>query len=443
MPRSVVPSAERAESPGLIRAIGLSALTAFAINSTIGSGIFGLPARIQALVGNYSVLVIVLCGVLIALIALCFAEVGSRFDRTGGPQLYASTTLGPVAGFSVGWMFWISRLASCSAIVNLLVDYGSVLWAPLRDPLGRALTITAVVVAYAWINVRGIRQTAAVSTTFTVAKLVPLVGLAAVGLLVAAPTAPLPQVAPPSTDFATAILLATYAFYGFDATTVIAGEVRDARRSIPFAILFTVGTVVVLYSAIQLVCVATLPTLEQSERPLAEAAAALVGPWGAVAISVGAVISCLGVYGAVMTPGTRLLYAMGEHGQLPPALARVHLDYRTPHWSILLTSLAILVLALSGSFIYLAKLSLIARVAVFAITCITLPLMRRRPELPEAAFRLPAGSFIGYGSAALCVLFLAASSMSELLDVAIAVAVGLMIFGVTRLARHRASLRSA
>jgi amino acid transporter len=382
------------------------------------------------------VLVIIVCGVLIALIALCFAEVGSRFDRTGGPQLYAFTTLGPVAGFSVGWMFWISRIASCSAITNLLVDYGSVLWAPLRAPLERALTITTVVVAYAWINVRGIRQTTAVSTTFTVAKLIPLVGFAAVGLLAAAPTAPLPQVLPPSTDLASAMLLATFAFYGFDATTVMAGEVRDARRSIPFAILVTVGTVVVLYVAIQLVCVATLPTLEQSERPLAEAAAALVGPWGAVAISVGAVISCLGVYGAVMTPGTRLLYAMGEHGQLPPALGRLHANYRTPYGSILLTSLAILVLALSGSFIYLAKLSLIARVSVFAITCITLPLMRRRPELPEAAFRLPAGHVIGYGSAGLCVLFLAASSMRELLDVAIAVAVGLIIFALTRCARR-------
>jgi amino acid transporter len=127
---------------------------------------------------------------------------------------------------------------------------------------------------------------------------------------------------------------------------------------------------------------------------------------------------------------------MGEHGQLPPALGRLHANYRTPYGSILLTSLAILVLALSGSFIYLAKLSLIARVSVFAITCITLPLMRRRPELPEAAFRLPAGHVIGYGSAGLCVLFLAASSMRELLDVAIAVALGLIIFALTRCARR-------
>jgi amino acid transporter len=439
-----VRSAEQGNAgPGLIRAIGPWALTAFAINATIGAGIFGLPASIQALVGNYSILVIVLCGALIALIALCFAEIGSRFDRTGGPQLYASITFGPVAGFSVGWMFWISRVTSCAAIVNLLVDYGVVLSAPLADPLARALVITAVVAGYTWVNVRGIRQTTAVSTTFTIAKLVPLIGFVAVGLFFVEPSAVLPQARPAATDFATAILLATFPFYGFDATTVLAGEVREPRRSIPFAILLTIGTVVVLYALIQLVCVATLPDLARSERPLAEAATAFVGSRGGIAISLGAVISCLGVFGGVMTPATRLLYAMAEQRQLPAPLSRLHPAFRTPHWAIVLTGVVILVLALSGSFIYLAKLSLISRVALFAITCAVLPTMRRRSDLPEPAFKLPGGSFLGYGSAALCVLFLTASSMRELVDVLIAVVVGLAFFALLRLRQREAPLGNA
>ena len=154
-------------------------------------------------------------------------------------------------------------------------------------------------------------------------------------------------------------------------------------------------------------------------------------------------ISCLGVFGPVYTGGTRLLYAMAEQGQLPGVMARLHTEFRTPHWSVLATSAAILILALSGSFIYLAKLSLIARVAVFAITCATLPIMRRRSDLPEAAFKLPAGSLFGYGAAILCVLFLAASSMRELLDVAIAVMAGLAIFGVSRFVRRDLPVRSA
>jgi amino acid transporter len=434
-----VPSADHATTGhGLIRAIGPWALAAFAINGTIGAGIFGLPARIQAVVGNYSIVTMVLCGALTTIVALCFAEVASRFDRTGGPQVYAAATFGPVAGFGVGWMLWVSRLASSSAIVNLLVDYGNLLWAPLREPLVRALAITAVVVAYTWVNVRGIRQATAVSTTFTIAKLVPLVAFVAVGVFFIEPAAiDLPP--PPTTaDFSTAILLATFAFFGFDATTVVAGEVRDPRRSIPFAIFVAIGSVVVLYAAIQLVCVATVPDLAVSERPLAEAATAMVGPWGGIAMSLGAVVSCLGVLGAVMTPGTRQMYALAESRQLPAVLASLHPGYRTPHWSVLLTGLAVLLLALSGSFIYLAKISLITRITVFAITCATLPLMRRRADLPEATFKLPAGAVFGCAGAALYVLFLATSSMRELLDVAIAVMVGFVLFGLNRYARRDA-----
>jgi amino acid transporter len=143
----------------------------------------------------------------------------------------------------------------------------------------------------------------------------------------------------------------------------------------------------------------------------------------------------------VFTPGTRLLYAMAEQRQLPSVLARLHPQFQTPLWPILLTAAAILILALSGSFIYLAKLSLIARVAVFAVTCAALPIMRRRPDLPEAVFRLPAGSLLGYAGAVLCVLFLAASSMRELIDVAVALAAGLAIFGLARRAGREVPLR--
>jgi len=424
-------------SIGLIRAIGQWALTAFAINSTVGAGIFGLPARIHALVGNYSVLVILICAALIGLIALCFAELGSRFERTGGPQLYATIAFGSVAGFSVGWLMWISRVASISAISNLLVDYGVALGPQLKGPLSRTLIITTVVAAYTWINLRGVHQATAVSTTFTIAKLIPLLAFVAVGLFFLDLAVPLAESLPASADVATAVLLTTFAFFGFDATTIVAGEVRDSRRSIPFAVLVSVGSVAVLYALIQLVCVSALPDLATSERPLVDAAAKLVGPWGATAVSIGAVISCIGIIGAILTTATRALFAMGEQGQLPAVIGRVHPRFRTPHWAIAATSAAVLALALSGTFIYLVKLALIARILVFAATCAIVPLMRRRPDLPAAAFKVPAGSVLGWASSVLCLLFLARSSMSEMLDVAVAVAGGLVLFGITRLARVR------
>lgn len=426
------PDPTEAGDDRLIRGIGRWALTAFAINLTVGAGILGLPARLQALTGNYSIVVIILCGLLIALIALCFAEIGSRFDRSGGPQLYASTAFGQMGGFTIGWLLWISRLGTCAAVSNLLVDYGAVLYPPIVEPVFRAIAISTLTFVYAWINIRGIRQTAAVSTAFTVLKLVLLIAFVAIGVFFVDPKSLHLGSPPPLSNLSNAILLAAFAFFGFDATSVLAGEVRDARRSVPFAILVSVGCVLVLYTMTQVVCVGTLPNLASSERPLADAAILFVGRWAANAVALAAVMACAGVFGASMTPATRLLFAMSDHGQLPPAFARVNPRFHTPVFAILATTAAILILALSGSFIYLVKVTLVARVTVYATTCMELPILRRRVNLPKAKFKLPAGLTVAYGSALLCVLFLANSSIRELLEVALAVLIGLAIYGLSR-----------
>jgi amino acid transporter len=431
----VSPAPQLTADQQLIRGISRWALTAFAINLTVGSGILGLPAKMQALVGNYSILVMIGCGLLMACIALCFAEVASRFDRTGGPQFYASQALGPVAGFSVGWLLWISRIGSCAAVSNLAVDYGKVLWPALAQPLVRAGAITALVLAYTWINIRGIRQTAAVNTGFTILKIVPLLAFVVIGLAFVEPASLTLGDLPATKDLSTAILLAAFAFIGFDGTTVLAGEVRDPQRSVPFAILTSVVCVLVLYTLIQTVCVGTLPGLAASERPIADAATAFAGPWAAGVIAVTAVIACAGVFGASMTPGTRLLFAMSDQGQLPRALAKVHEGYRTPIVAILFTAAAALILAVSGSFIYLAKITLISRVAVYVMTCVTLPIFRRRADAPPAQFKLPGGVVFAAVGSLLCLALLANSSMRELLDVAIALAIGLAAFVYSRRGR--------
>ncbi len=421
----------------LIRGIGRWGLTAFALNLTVGSGILGLPARLHALVGGYSIAVMIACGVLIALIAICFAEIASRFDRTGGPQLYATVAFGPVAGFMVGWLLWISRLGTCAAVSNLMTDYGQVLLPVLARPGARDVTITAMVAAYAGLNIRGIRHTAAVSTAFTVAKIVPLFVIAAAGLFFVAPRSLHFGPPPPANALTAAFLLATFAFFGFDTATVLAGEVKDARHSVPFAIFLSVGIVTTLYTLIQIVCVGVLPDLAVSDRPIADVAATIAGSWASVAVAVMAVVACAGLYGASITPATRLLYAMAGQGQLPTGLARVNPHLRTPVPAIVVSSAAALALALSGSFIYLVNITVISRITVYAASCLTLPVFRRRADLPPAATEVPAGSVVAFGCAVLCALFLAKSSMREVSAVMAGALLGGAIFGLTRMSRRR------
>ncbi len=424
-----------APDSALVRGIDRWGLTAFALNLTVGSGILGLPAKLQTLVGGYSIAIIVACGVLIALIAVCFAEVASRFERTGGPQLYTTVAFGPVAGFTVGWLFWISRLGTCAAVSNLMTDYGQVLLPALAQPWARAALISVMVAVYAGINIRGIRHTVAVSTVFTLAKVVPLFLIAGLGVFFVDPRLLHLGARPPASALTTAFLLATFAFFGFDTATVLAGEVRNAQRSVPFAIFLSVGIVTTLYTLIQIVCVGTLPDLATSERPIADVAEMVAGPWASAAVAIMAVVACAGVYGASITPATRLLYAMADQGQLPSVLARVNPRLRTPIPAILAASAAALALALSGSFIYLVKITLIARMIVYAVACLTLPVFRRRDDLPEAAIRVPGGSLLGFGCAAACILFLARSSMGEMLDVGLGAVLGLALFAATRVAR--------
>src|SRR5437867_3696532 len=142
---------------GLVRGIRKWDLVAVAINGIIGAGIFGLPAKVYALIGTYSLIAFVACAIVVTLIILCFAEVGSRFDETGGPYLCAREAFGPTVAFEVGWLSWLARLTALAANCNLLVSYLAFFWPPANSTIPRALVITGVVLSLTALNVLGVR----------------------------------------------------------------------------------------------------------------------------------------------------------------------------------------------------------------------------------------------------------------------------------------------
>src|ERR1700704_1451770 len=105
---------------GLVRGIRKWDLVAVTINAVIGAGIFGLPSKVFGLIGSYSLIAFVVCALVVTLIVLCFAEVGSRFDETGGPYLYAREAFGPTVAFEIGWLIWLPRLTGFFAKFNRL-----------------------------------------------------------------------------------------------------------------------------------------------------------------------------------------------------------------------------------------------------------------------------------------------------------------------------------
>src|SRR2546429_2091797 len=159
---------------GLVRGIRKWDLVAVTINGIIGAGIFGLPARVYGLIGSYSLIAFFACAIVVMLIILCFAEVGSRFDETGGPYLYAREAFGPTVAFEVGWLIWLARLTAFAANCNLMVNYLGYFWSGATANVWRTIIIVAVVTSVAAIKIFGVRQAAIVSNLFTVGKLIPL-----------------------------------------------------------------------------------------------------------------------------------------------------------------------------------------------------------------------------------------------------------------------------
>ena len=423
----------------LVRGIGRWDLTAIAINTIIGAGIFGLPAKVHALIGSYSLIAFVFCAVIIGLIVLCYAEVSSRFSATGGPYLYAREAFGPVVGFEVGWLYWIVRVATFAANCNLFVTYLGFFDERLGTGLGRFAVISTIVIGLAVVNLVGVKQSALMTNLFTAGKLIPLFVFVLIGIFFVQPSNFSFEIVPQYGAFSSAVLLLIYAFVGFEVAVVLGGETRDPQRSMPFALLTAVLVVALLYILIQVVSIGTLPGLASSERPLADAAAGFMGRFGAAFITLGALISILGNLNVGLLGGTRLLFAISEQRDLPSVLSATSERFKTPHISILLTAAVTLVLTLQSSFLTALAIATITRLLVYATTCFALPVFRKRGgAIPEAKFLAPLGVVASVLSIGLIVWLLAQVDIAkEGFRILIAALVGLAIYGTFKILANR------
>jgi APA family basic amino acid/polyamine antiporter len=423
--------------PGLVRSIGRLDLVAVTINAIIGAGIFGLPAKVFGLIGNFSVIAFLVCAVFASLIVMCFAEVGSRFRDTGGPYLYAREAFGPVVGFEAGWLMWLARVSAFAANGNLLIGYAAWFWPAIASPAGRYVFLSVVTISFMAINIVGVRNATRVNNLFTAGKLIPIALFIATGLWFADWGRFAFHGAPGYAPFSSSVLLLVYAFTGFEMATIPSGEIRNPQRNIPLALLTAIALVAALYLLIQIVCIGTLPELASSQRPLADAGNRFMGHAGAAVISAGIVISIAGNLHITILSASRIPFAMGERGELPRFLGAAHPRFHTPHFAILFTGAIMLALALSGTFIYALTISTLARLTIYITTCAALPVLRRKGGAP---LEVPGGVAIAIAAILLAAWLLSNSTWREARDTAIAAALGFIIFAVSKSQSHREKL---
>jgi basic amino acid/polyamine antiporter, APA family len=381
----------------LRRELGRWDLTAIGINQVIGGAVFALPAGLAALAGGWSPYLVVAVGVASLMIAATFAEVASRFDATGGPYLYTKTAFGRFPAFEIGWMLWFTRVASWASVINVLVASLGFYWPVVAAGAPRTALITAIITTLAGINIVGIRQSAWAVNALTIGKLVPLALFVAFGLPAVETSSLTAGSLPSASQLSAAALLLIFTYGGYEVIPVPAGESKDPRRGVPFALITTIGVVTVVFALVQIVAMGTLANLTASKTPLADAATRFMGAAGAAMITIGAVFSTLGNNMGQALSGSRNLYALAEQGDLPRVFGFVSSRFGTPVVAIVFTAAVSLVLATTGSFVTMAQVSAVSRLVVYVATCGSALRLRSAAfdgRVADATFRVPLGPVI-------------------------------------------------
>jgi amino acid transporter len=415
----------------LRRQLTLVALWLLVINGMIGAGIFGVPAAAEHLAGPFSPWVFALCGLLIAPIMLCFAQLSSAFSGTGGPVLYARTAFGPFAGFQIGWAFYIARLTAFAANLNLLVITVGYFSAAPMGPAVRLGLLLALCAAFVWVNIVGARAAMRSLGLLTILKLLPLIVIAGIGLVGLDREAFTSITAPPNTaDLGAAVLLVIYAYVGFESGLVPGGESKNPQRDMPRALVLALAVATGLYILIQIATQRLLPDLAGSERPIVEAGEAFLGRAGAAIVVLAIIASVGGNLLGSMFSTPRITYRLALDGQLPPAFARVHPRHETPWVSVLVYGVAAFALAATGSFVWLAVLSVFTRLLIY-MTCIaSMPRVGAWAGDAPGRIRLPGSWTIPVIAMLVCVALLTQVNAGSVLATLAMLAVGSVLFWI-------------
>jgi amino acid transporter len=419
--------------PTLRRALGRWDLTAIGVNQVIGGAIFLMPSQVAAQIGGWSPIAFVLMGFASMTVALCFAEVGSRFERTGGPYLYTRAAFGRFAGFEVGWMQWFTRAASQASVMAGIALALGYYWPAATAGWPRTLVLVGVTAALTWVNVRGVRQSAWLVNALTIGKLLPLALFIIVGLGYVDTRAL--TTLPPITlrEFSAGALLMIFVYGGYDVIPVPAGEALDPRRHVPFALITTIVTVMAVMTLTQVVAQGVLPDLAAHRTPIADAAAVFLGSAGALVVGAGSVISMTGNNAGQVLSGSRMLFALAEHGELPAFFGRIHARYRTPANAVLFTSAVAVTLALTGSFAKLAVVSALSRLVMYlGVAAATLRLRSPRfaAMVQPATFVAPLGPVVPVIAIVVSIGIAAGATREQLLGGFAALAAGAVLFAM-------------
>lgn len=345
----------------LKRQISLTTATAIVVANMIGSGIFVTTGIVAANVpGPGWVLLCWIIGGVIAISgALCYAELSTRMPEVGGEYVYLKKIYHPALGFLTGWT---SLIVGFSApIASAALAFAEYIFAGIDIPLSENIIVpkktmaVGIILIFTLIHYLGVRLGSRVQNVLTAVKIVIVLGLASAGLFIGAGAGSImafkTDVPFNAVSFGTAVMLVMFAYSGWNASSYIAGELKNPKKNLPVSLLGGTIIVILLYLAINLFILHALPYAElKGTIAVVEAASVKAfGNWMGKVLSLLVGVALLSSLSAFIMIGPRVYYAMARDKLFLPFAARLHPQYRVPGRSIIIQGIIATFMALVSS----------------------------------------------------------------------------------------------
>lgn len=429
---------------GLKRVIGVPGLTLSIISGVIGAGIFALPAIVSIALGAFAIFGYIFCGILLASILLCYAEIGSRITTSGGSYAYVEAAFGSFTGYIINWLYFFGwGVLGSAALMNIVADSLAVLFPVFKNPQTRAVLFLLLTVFMILINVFGAKQSVAVVKIITVIKLLPLLGIIIFGFNYVKAANLHWEHLPSFKTFSDTTLILFFAFAGFETSLGVSGEIKNPKRSVPLSICIAGIVILIIYMLLQIVVQGMLgPQIAlYKDAPLAAVAAKIVGTAGGTILLLCAALSCFGNVTLDILCTPRCLFAGANDGLFPKFLGKVHPKFATPYLAVITYGLLIFIFSISGGFQKLAIMaSAIILLVYLAVILATIKLRKTKRQGDEKSFKAPGGLVTPSIGIIAIIWLLTGLSKWEIFSTLIFIAAIVVIYFVTRQLKRKNTL---
>ena len=356
---------EKQEPRKLKCSIGLWSAVAINVGAIIGGGIFVVTGIVAGYAGSALVISMVIAGIIAFITAWSFAKLTAWQPVEGGVYEYGRQLVSPYAGFLAGWMWLVANTFTGAAVSLGFAYYLTAAFPSL--PTG--LVAAAMCLVFTGLNLVGAKQSTRVNNVLVTVKLVVLAFFVAYGVF-HVNTGNFSPFVPLSSGVLYGTFFIFFAYGGFARVSVVAEEVKDAKRNVPRALLYSLGISMVVYVLVGLVAVGLLGPigLAGSPSPLSTAIGVTGNSLAVQIIAVGGLVATASVLLTAILGVSRMAYSMARRNDLPSALARLHSRFLTPYYAILGSGVLMAVLVLFVDLNRVVAISTFALLFNYSIT---------------------------------------------------------------------------